>query len=374
MQLPAKLGRIILLGSAVLAPVFAADPFPDQPGALSPAEIQDATAVMKSTLGGEPALPLVASGRRGPEHVMPGYTLFASPVTDFTDRVKARRQIVCNFISPMGKWQCTRPQTELRMTAQGVEHVFTYVVDAGPGDAQAAVDVADYMYSPCFGLQFSALGGEKGTPPINLSAITTVVRDKGGFTVRTGPDEQPDVYRVESTDRKVDGCGFRIVGVRLGKARLVLPEGYEKAAAEQAAKDAAAWREKELALQRERERATPGPAAGPRTSGPVDLADLLGFIFLIAAPIAAAIVAGRYALARAQPGIAWAWGFFGTWGLCVVFGIAAGIIVDVLTGFRFMIPATAAYLMVQFVVGAVAGVIVGWMCARSVRKRESRQG
>ena len=234
-----QLAPLIVLGAATLSPAFAADPFPDQPGALSPAEIQAATKAMNSRLGGEPAPPLVASGKRSPEHMMPSYALFASPLADFSDRIKTRRQVICNYFRTMSGWQCTGPHTELRMKAHGVEHVFTYVVDVWPEDTQTAVDIADFMYSPCFGDQYKAMGGTPFAPSSAAHSITTLMSDRGGFTVRTGPDAQADVYRIERTDKKTDGCGFAIHHVRVGTTGALLPEKYAKEFAEQSARAAA---------------------------------------------------------------------------------------------------------------------------------------
>jgi len=164
---------------------------------------------------------------------MPGYALFAGPLADFSDRIKFRRQVICNFFRPLGKWQCTKPQTEFRMTAQGIVHAFPYIVDKGPEDKQTAVDIADHMYSSCFATRFKALGGTEPAPVFNLFPITTVVSHGGTFTVRTGPDEGGEVYQLEKTDRKADGCGFRIVGVRMTQTGLVLPEIYAKEMAKQ---------------------------------------------------------------------------------------------------------------------------------------------
>ena len=82
-----RLTGFVVLGLALLLPAYAAPPyaFPDQPGVLSPAEKEDATRMMKMVLGTEPALPLVASGRRSPEHTLPGYALFAAPLAERLD-------------------------------------------------------------------------------------------------------------------------------------------------------------------------------------------------------------------------------------------------------------------------------------------------
>lgn len=226
---------IFVLLAATLARAAAPDPFPNQPGALSQEETRAVMEAMMSQLGGEKPLPLIASGKRAPDHFLPAYALFAAPVADYSDRVKTRRQVICNFMKTTSGWQCTKPQTEFRMTAQGIAHVFTHVVDSGPENPKDAVEVADYLYSGCFAARFKAIGGANA-PVFNLFPITAVVSDRSGFTVRTGPDEAPDVYRVERAE--LPGCQFTIQYARLGKAGRWLPAGYEAVFQEQARKEA----------------------------------------------------------------------------------------------------------------------------------------
>lgn len=279
-----QLVPLMVLGSATLSPAFAADPFPDQPGALSPAEIQAAAEAMNSRLSGEPALPLVASGKRSPEHMMPSYALFALPLADFSARIKTRRQVICNYFRTMPGWQCTGPHTELRMKARGVEHVFPYVVDVGPEDTQTAVDIADFMYSPCFGDQYKAMGGTPFAPSSATHSITTIMSDRGGFTVRTGPDAQADVYRIERTDKKTDGCGFGIHHVRVGRTGALLPEKHAKEFAEQSAKAVAEWSAKQRAkevAEEERAKQPAQPYGMNRIAGGEVVGGAIGLAILI---------------------------------------------------------------------------------------------
>ena len=108
------------------------------------------------------------------------------------------------------------------------------------------------------------------------------------------------------------------------------------------------------------------------------MVEILGFIALFVIPAVAVGVASRYAMAVAQPRIARLRGILATWGLCVVFGIGVGLVVDVLSAViekrGSTIPATIAYPMVQFLVGAVAGVIVGIVCSRKVQARQGHGG
>lgn len=240
MQLHAKLGRVILLGAAIVAPAFGADPFPNQPGALSLEEIKAATAVMESRLGGERAPPLVASGKRHPGHPMPGYALFAAPLVDYSDRVKVRKRVVCNQWREARQWRCSSLHDEFRMSANGLEHVFAYQVTQGSGNSQTAVDVAGFMYSQCFNAQYTAISGKAFTPSPDSDYVNTVVDDGKGFNVVTGPLGDGNSYRLEKTGRSVDNCGFRIQDVRVAKPDLTLPEIYAKEAERQAANERAA--------------------------------------------------------------------------------------------------------------------------------------
>ncbi len=218
-----------LLAAALLPRAFAAEPLPDQPGALSPAEIQAATEAMKSNLGGEPAPQLLASGKRHPGHSMPSYALFATPLADFSDRVKTRRRIICNvFGGASGIWRCSMPHDEFRMSANGLEHVFSYEVVKGSGNKQTALDVVDFMYSRCYGVQFAAIGGKPFTPSPDSDYVNTVLDDGQGLNVATGPLGDGDSYRLEKTDKKLDNCGFRIQHARMARSGIMLPESYAK--------------------------------------------------------------------------------------------------------------------------------------------------
>ena len=169
-RLRVKWVGILLAGLAVAWPAFAVvDPFPDQPGALSAAEIQAAGAAMQSVVGREAPLPLAASGKRAAGHVMPLYVLYAGPLADLSGGVSARRQIVCNYFQTLSRWQCTQPHDEIRMTVRGMEHVFAHQVSQGSGDWRAVADAVEFVYSQCFHQQFAAIGGPKPTEgPIGL--------------------------------------------------------------------------------------------------------------------------------------------------------------------------------------------------------------
>ena len=230
------------------------DAFPDQPGALSAAEIQAASDAMKPLLGTEPALPLVASGKRNPGHVMPYYALFASPLVNFSDRVKTRRQILCNvfaFGGTSGKWQCSKPHDELRVSANGIEHVFTYQATQGSGDRQSAVDLADFMYSRCFVAQYAAIGGRPFTPSPDSDFVSAVLDDGKGFDVRTGPLLNGDSYGLEKTDKRADNCRFRIQHARMSKTGVVLPESYARELEEQNKKAVEAFAKAQEAAAKE---------------------------------------------------------------------------------------------------------------------------
>lgn len=218
-----------LAGTSSHAAAF--EPFPNQPGALSEAQIQAATDAMRPMLRGEPELPLAASGRRSEGHVMPSYVLFASAASDFSERVKVRRQIICNYFRPASRWECSTPHDHFRMTANGIEHAFSHQIVKGPGDRQGAVGAVDYVYSQCFRAQFAALGGKPLSPVPDADFVSAVVDDGEGFDVLTGPLAGKDAYRLEKTDKAKDNCGFRIVHARSGG--VALPESYAKEMARQ---------------------------------------------------------------------------------------------------------------------------------------------
>ena len=204
----ARLAGFVALAAALPSAAIEGS-FPDQPGVLSADEIQSATRAMQQAAGSEP-LPLAASGRREPTHMLAGYALFAGPFRELSSGVTARRQIVCNYMRPTERWQCGNPQEEFRMKANGLEHAFSYQVIQGPGDPQAVVDAVGFMYSPCFQASLAAAGGKPVTPSAESDYISNVVSTGGQLRVLTGPRGDGASYQLEKTERKADGCGFRI--------------------------------------------------------------------------------------------------------------------------------------------------------------------
>lgn len=197
--------------------------FPDQPGALTAEEIRAATDAVKPRFGSGPVLPLVASGKRNPAHPMPGYALFAAPLADYSVRVKARKQVVCNQWRDGMVWRCGTLYDEFRMSANGLAHVFSYQVLQGSGAPQVALDAVDFMYSRCFGTQFAAIGGKPFTPSQDTDFVNTVLDDGKGLRVITGPLGDGDSYQLQKTDKSVDNCGFRIQSARIAKSGAMLP-------------------------------------------------------------------------------------------------------------------------------------------------------
>lgn len=305
----ARMAGVISLVAALLPPAFAANPLADQPGALFPAEIQAAREAMRAAAGRE-QLELIASGKRSGEHVLAGYAVFAGPPVTVSGRIKSRRRVICNFVRPAGRWQCPPPHEVMQVTANGVEHAFAYVAIEGSADKGEGVDIADYLYSACFAAQFKAAGGTKGAPPFNAYPINIIMKGPGAaITVRTGLEPEEDVYLLEKADAKAVGCGFKMKGVRMGRTGLTLPESYAKEIAEQAAKDAAAWRANELAVQKERERAMPRKAPDEGISVQEVLA-MITFFAAMAFGVLALVVPrslrsrGRWAAANAAGALA----------------------------------------------------------------------
>ena len=360
---------------AVALPCAAAkDPFPNQPGALTEAEIAAATVRMKMTPGSED-LPLVASGKREAGHMMPMYAVFASPLVDFSERVKTRRQIWCNYWTNRSDWQCTPAHDEFRATTRGIEHVYSYQVAQGQGDRQAAAEIADYMYSQCFNSHFAAIGGKPFTPsPDNdyVSVVVDVMLDgSNGYNVMTGyqgPGGGPvNMFRLERTDRKKDGCGFRMPHARIGAT--LIPESYAKVEAENLKKAEEQFRKREAErIARLPPEARPQPQQRPAPSVPA-ASNILDALMDAAVAVSVlcgllALVAPFFVLPRGRKratliSVAMA-------SACVVFGLAYLVLLKVAaitdTGFGLLLVIPAAIL------GALA--CLGWVIALAMQKTQ----
>ena len=200
------------------APVLVADPFPNQPGALSEQEIQAAQDAMTPMLGSEPRLPLAASGRRIPGHAMPSYVVFAAQPARKSGRVLAQRRVICNFFDPAGPWRCSAPHDALHVDANGVKHVLVPQALEGSMDDAETVEIADYLYSACFAAQFRRLDEARDVTSFNTLPIHTIMKRPGpAYSVFTGmwPDE--DVYSLIGSVKPADGCRYGIVSVTFGK-------------------------------------------------------------------------------------------------------------------------------------------------------------
>ena len=214
-----KFGTMIVIGSALAVPVVVADPFPNQPGALSEQEIQAAQDAMTPMLGSEPKLPLSASGRRIPGHTMPSYVVFATPPARKSGRVLVERRVICNFFGSANTWRCSMPHDALLVDANGVKHKFSLQAIEGPAmDDAEVLEIADYVYSECFAAQFKALDEAKDVTSFNTLPIHTIMKRPGpAYSVFTGmwPDE--DIYSLIGSVKPADGCRYKIVSVTFGK-------------------------------------------------------------------------------------------------------------------------------------------------------------
>ena len=218
----------ILLLTAIASRAAVTDPFPNQPGALSAAEIQAVTGIMQPRLGLESALQLVASGKRNPEHPMPAYALFAGPPADISRRASVRQQVICNQSREAQQWRCGPLHDEIRMAANGLSHVFSYQATGGTAERSSALEVVDFMYSKCFGEKFAALGGKPFKPSPDADYVS-VLQDRGGaFMVSIGPLGDSGGYWLERTDKGTDGCGFSIRLARIQRLGVTLPAKYSE--------------------------------------------------------------------------------------------------------------------------------------------------
>ena len=240
MKLLAQLVAIIFLGSGFPLPAFAADPFPDQPVALSPAEIQAATVAMRMITLQAAQYQLVASGKRDPANPLPAYAVFAMPPASVSDRITTRRYIVCNFTRVPEKWQCARSQLEARVQARYAEHVVSLVTLEGmTDDGRTAGEVVDFIDSPCFGAQYRALAGPKAVAPPLPRSINSVILSPGSINVMTGRAGAEDTYVLErNVGKKQQECAFDVTGIHLGKGSALIAQKGANVAAPPAQKPA----------------------------------------------------------------------------------------------------------------------------------------
>lgn len=102
--------------SACAPSSFAEDAFPNQPGALSPDELQAATAVLAADLPAEaPKLKLLASGKRDAGHSMPAYVVFESSEVPSGSPPK---RAICNFLIATNKWHCSDLPPQARVVLE----------------------------------------------------------------------------------------------------------------------------------------------------------------------------------------------------------------------------------------------------------------
>ena len=222
---------MVLLGALLQAPAFAADPFPDQPGALTPKEIEAANVALRWITLQAAQYKLITSGKRDPASPLPAYAVFAMPPANVTDRIATRRHIVCNFVRVTGKWQCARSQLEARVEARGVEHVLSLVALEGmTDDGRTAGEVVDYMYSPCFRGQYRALAGRGAAPPPNPRTISSVIVSPDSINVMTGPVGAEDTHVLDrNAGKNRQECAFNLTAIHLGKGvALVTKETAKK--------------------------------------------------------------------------------------------------------------------------------------------------
>jgi hypothetical protein len=226
MQLLAMLAGIFLLGAALLPAVFAAEPFPDQPGALSPEEIKAATNALRHITLSAAQYRLAASGKRESRSPLPAYAVFDYPPEKVSERIEARRRIVCNFVRVTDKWQCAREQLEVRVQTRGVEHVISlFTLEGITGDGRTAGEVVDFMYSPCFGDQYRALAGPRAAAPPLPRSINSMIVLPGSINVLTGLAGAEDTHALEpDAGPNRQACAFRLTAIHLGKGGALVAQ------------------------------------------------------------------------------------------------------------------------------------------------------
>src|SRR6185503_19488843 len=180
----------------VLAAAAPPGPYQDQPGRLSPQQIDAARSAAKAA---DPeAVTLLSSGRLGNNQP---YAVLATAPQRVSDRLTTRRNILC---AGAGEWRCQFWYVEATIAAAGRTHV----LPVERGFEQIAGDVVDYMYSPCFGSQFEKL---KGRQPAFSRETADLQVVRGDFYVTTVKSNI--VYMVRKADPADGGCAFVLFGI-----------------------------------------------------------------------------------------------------------------------------------------------------------------
>jgi len=308
----------MLLGAIALS-AAGADPFPDRPGALSASQLKAAGEAASSVLGDRGILAASGKSQDGTP-----YAVFVMPAVQETGRVRRTTKTWCSISED--SWRCTPPAPEFRVAAGSLEHVFVTV------DAALAESLVDFVGSPCFGAQIAAARLKPPLPPVRITAAR-IDTGRNGYQIFTIADEAggTDNYFLRRASEAAPPCSFRVV------------DGSRAASAE-------------------------APATTVRQAPSLfamvfDIA--LGLFLIIGAPLAAGALAMAYASRTTDPGEARRRGVWVTWVLGIVFGGAAGLVLDLLQSS--MIPATLVFVIVQTVVSGAAALGVGRLCARRVR-------
>ena len=201
-------------------PALAADPFfADQPGALTPEELQAARAAMKSARGAAGELPLFASGRRENHPGMTAYAVFAGSPERLGKGVLAYRRMGCNFFKHDQVWRCGT-HSFFQIEAGGRWQAFRYTYrDGAEQPAQLVADMVAHVFTPCFENQYRALVGSPR--PERAIVIHEAFQAEDALRVMTTQEAGNDQYAVRKAAS--GNCPFALHQVMLGATGKTYP-------------------------------------------------------------------------------------------------------------------------------------------------------
>lgn len=196
-----RIAASIFAAAAAVAAVAtrAADPYPDQPGALSAAELRAATAAMSAQPGADAKLPLTASGRRDSG----AYAVFARAPQQVAQILSTQQRVLCASSSG-APWTCA-PQLFYRFTQGRLVQSFAYSARGLAEDPQMPFKIVAWA-GRCLGPQYAEKTGKP--PPPGMPAIAEVVQDAKRVIVTTGAG---DAYELtEPPPERGQTCPFAL--------------------------------------------------------------------------------------------------------------------------------------------------------------------
>jgi hypothetical protein len=202
----------LLCGTAL-----AADPYPNQSGAVGPADLNAAAEAMRATAGAGAKLSLLASGRRA--DVV--YAVFAAAPEQTIPILSTQRRLLCTS-GPGAPWTCA-PQVFYRFAQGRLTQSFSYQAKGVAEDPQMPFRIVGY-FANCVDA---------------MPAIAEVIQDAKRVTVTAGSG---DVYVLTDTpqDKESERCPFTPQTVQRGKSAALAEQKATESAPQAVAQQAPA--------------------------------------------------------------------------------------------------------------------------------------